>query len=339
MLSSTRRTALKSGLAVIAGGLAMPYIVRSGFAATPVRTLKLVFSDTVAHPAFQTMLRFAENVKKKTDGAIVVDCYGAGQLGSESNQISGLQTGIYDLAAQTSGFAETLYPHYNVLDLPFLFPNAEKAEKMLDGPVGARLLAELPSKGIYGLSYGWWGWRELDARNRAAPEPTDLQGLKIRVQPGAVFASTFTTLKAIPVGIDVTEVYLALSDGTVGAVELPIIAVVANKLQEVLKVVTDIDYDYNVGFMMASKRGFDAMDKKYQEAIREAALELTPDWRRTVAEATVHAAKTITAAGVKIIPADQVNRAAYRKAVEPVYQQYRTVVGPDLMDAVLKAAA
>lgn len=339
MPSSTRRAALKSGLAVMTGGLAMPYIVRTGFAATPVRTLKLVFADTVAHPAFQAMLGFAENVKKKTDGAIVINCYGAGQLGSESSQVSGLQTGIYDFAGQTSGFVEALYPHFNVLDLPFLFPSVDKAEKMLDGPVGATLLNELPAKGIYGLSYGWWGWRELDAANRAAPEPKDIQGLKIRVQPGAIFASTFKTLKAIPVGIDITEVYLALSDGTVGAIEVPIISVLANKLQEVLKVITLIDYDYNVGFMMASKRSFDRLDKKYQEAIRQAAQELTPTWRKMVGEASDKAAKDVAAKGVKIIPAEQVDRAAYRKAVEPVYQQYRSIVGTDLMDAVLKAAA
>jgi TRAP-type transport system periplasmic protein len=338
MLNPARRTVLKSGLSVVASGLAMPYIVRSGFAATPVRTLKLVFADTVAHPAFKAMLRFAENVKKKTDGAIAVDCYGAGQLGSESNQVTGLQTGIYDFAGQTSGFVEKVYPHFNVLDLPFLFSTTDKAEKMLDGPVGKRLLDELPSKGIYGLSYGWWGWRELDAVNRAAPEPKDVQGLKIRVQPGAIFASTFTTLKAIPVGIDITEVYLALSDGTIQAVEVPIISVLANKLQEVVKVVTNINYDYNTGFMMVSKRTFDALDKKYQDPIREAALELTPDWRRTVGEALVEAEKTITEQGVKTIRPDQVDRVAYRKAVEPVYQQYRNVVGPDLMDAVLKAA-
>jgi hypothetical protein len=36
MPRSTRRAALNSGLAVMAGRLAMPYIVRTGFAATPV---------------------------------------------------------------------------------------------------------------------------------------------------------------------------------------------------------------------------------------------------------------------------------------------------------------
>ncbi len=339
MLSSTRRTVLKSGLAAMASGLAMPYIVRASFASTPVRTLKLVFADVVAAPGFQSMLRFAENVKKKTDGAIVVDCYGAGQLGSESNQVPGLQTGIYDLCGQTSGFVEPLYPHWNVLDLPFLFPSVEKAEKMLDGPVGARLLGELPAKGIYGLAYGWWAWREFDTVNRPVPEPKDVKGLKIRVQPGAVFAATFRALGAIPTEIDITEVYLALSDGTVGAVELPVISMAANKLEEVVKVVTETNYDYNVGIMMASKRTFDLLDKKYQEAIREAALELTPDWRRTVAQATVQDTKAFAAHGVKFIKAEQVDRVAYRKAVEPVYQQYRKVIGSDLMDAVLKAAS
>jgi hypothetical protein len=42
---------------------------------------------------------------------------------------------------------------------------------------------------------------------------------------------------------------------------------------------------------------------------------------------------------VKLIPAEQGDRAAYREAVEPVYKQYRNIVGTDLMDAMLKAAA
>ncbi|MGH7051855.1 MAG: hypothetical protein ACREE5_14625 [Acetobacteraceae bacterium] len=91
-----------------------------------------------------------------------------------------------------------------------------------------------------------------------------------------------------------------------------------------------------MGVMMASKRKLDALDKNYQEAIRQAALEMTPDWRRTIGRASAEAAKVIAAKGVKTIAADRV---AYRKAVEPVYQRYRPIIGPELMDAVLKAAA
>lgn len=336
MQSSTRRVILKSGLAAIASGLAMPCIVRPGFAATPIRTLKLVFADTVTHPVYRVCLRFAENVKKKTGGALAVHVYGAGQLVPEKDMMTSLQTGVVDLCAHTSGFVETVDSPFMAVDLPFLFSSAEKAQKMLDGPVGARLLSGLSSKGIYGLSYGWWGWRVVDAINRPVPEPKDMHGLKIRVQAGAIFAATFRTLKAIPVGTDITEVYLALSDGTVGAVEVPIISVLANKFEEVVKYVTETNHDYNVGVMMASERSLDRLDKKYQEVIRQAALEMTPDWRQAIGQASAQGAKTLTAKGVKLIKADQ---AAYRKAVEPVYQQYRKIIGSDLMDAVLKAAS
>lgn len=334
----TRRAAVKSSLTA-AAGLALPALARPAFAAAPAHTLKLVLADTVAHPVYPVCKRFAANVEKKTDGAVKIDVYGAGQLVPEGGMMAALQTGIVDLCAHTSGFVQTVYPSFMAVDLPFLFSDEAKAEKMLDGPVGARLLAQLPAKGIYGLSYGWWGWRVVDARDRGVAEPKDMQGLKIRVQAGAIFAATFKTLRAIPTSISITEVYLALSDGTIGAVEVPIISVTANKFEEVVKVITDTNHDYNVGVLMASKRKLDGLDKKYQEAIRAAALEATPDWRKSVGVASKKAAEVIAAKGVKTIAADQVDRAGYRKAVEPVYQQYRSIIGADLMDAVLKAAS
>lgn len=332
----TRRTALKSGLATITGGLAAPFIARSGFAAAPAHTLKLVFADTVNHPLMPVLQRYAENVKKKTDGAVEVQVFTVGQLGTQVNMLTGIQTGIIDLCAHTSGFVQTLYPKFMVCDLPFLFSDVEKGHKMMDGPIGAELMKELPSKGVYGLSYGWWGWRVVETVDRNAAKPEGMKGLKIRVQPGAIYAATFKELGATPVQIDLSEVYLALSQRTVEAIEPPLISVVANKYDEVVKVVNRTNHVYNVGVMMASKRKFDAMDRKYQDALRQAAVEMTPDWRSTIGTASAEAEKSVTAKGVKII---EVDRAAYRKAVEPVYQQFRSTIGAELMDKVLAAAS
>ena len=75
----------------------------------------------------QVARRFAENVKSKTDGAVEVQVFTAGQLGSQVNMLTGIQTGIIDLCAHTSGFVQTLYPKFMVVDLPFLFPDAATA--------------------------------------------------------------------------------------------------------------------------------------------------------------------------------------------------------------------
>jgi tripartite ATP-independent transporter DctP family solute receptor len=335
-MTITRRTVLKAGMSAMAGGVAMPYLARSGFATTPQYTMKMTYPDQPDHPLMQICHRFADNLAKKTDGAIEVEVYTTGQLGSQINMMTGLQTGIIDLCAHTSGFVQTIFPRFMVVDLPFLFSDVQRAEQMLDGPIGATLLNDFPSKGIYGFSYGHFGWRVVSTIDRPVPTPDAMRGLKVRVQPGAIYAAMFTTLGAMPVQIDLNEVYLALSQRVVDAIETPITSLEVNKYDEVVKVTSQTHHVYNVGVVLASKRKFDSLEAKYQNAIREASLEMSPDWRRTMAAATEQVTALVSTKGVQVVPVD---RAAYRKALEPVYTQFRDTIGADLMDAVLKQAS
>jgi tripartite ATP-independent transporter DctP family solute receptor len=309
----------------------MPFVAREGFA--QAQTLKLTFADTRNHPLYQVLLRFAETVKKKSNGALEVQVYGTGELGSQANILTGMQTGIIDLCAHTSGYIDTLIPKFQVLDLPFLFPDAATAEKVVDGPVGKQLLDMMPAKGIYGLTYGVWAWRVTSTIGRKAPKPEDLKGLKIRVQPGPIFAATFRALGANPIAIDYSEVYLALSQHTIEAVETPIIALPSAKHYEVVNTVNLTNYCYNAGVMLASKRKFDALAAPMQEALRASCVELTSDWRKTMVDKTTETTAFLKEKGLTFV---EVDREAYRKATESVYKDFRDVIGGDLVDAVSK---
>jgi tripartite ATP-independent transporter DctP family solute receptor len=329
-----RRKLLKIG-AGIAASVAMPFIGRTGWAATPTHTLKLTFADTQNHPLYEVLKRFSEDVSKRTSGAIEIQVFSIGQLGSGTNILTGLQTGIIDFCAHTSGFVDTIYPKFQVVDLPFLFSDAASAERLLDGPTGTKLLDMLPAKGIYGLGYGHWGWRVVSTIDRKAPEPEGMKGLKIRVQPGAIFASTFRALGASPVAIDLTEVYLALSQRVIDAVETPMISLAATKHDEIVNTINMTNQVYNVGIMMASKAKFDALPADAQAAIRDASVNLTKDWRTTVAAKSDEIAQRYKASGKTFV---EVNRADYLKATESVYPQFKEIIGADLYDAVLKEA-
>jgi TRAP-type transport system periplasmic protein len=331
-----RRTLLKSAALGTTQALAIPYLAREGFAQTPAHTLKLTFADTRNHPLYQVLVRFADNVKAKTNGAVEVQVYGTGELGSQLNILTGLQTGIIDLCAHTSGYIDTLFPQFQVMDLPFLFPDLASAEKVLDGPVGKQLTDLMPSKGIYGLSYGYWGWRVTSTVDRKVPEPEDMKGLKIRVQPGPIFAATFRALGANPIAIDYSEIYMALSQHTIEAIETPIIALPSAKHYEVVKVINLTNHVYNAGVMMVSKRKFDSMPADLQEKLRAAALELTSDWRKSMVEKTAETTAFLKDKGLSI---NEVDRAAYRKQTEGVYKEFRDVIGADLVDAVMKQVA
>ena len=328
-----RRTLLKTAAVGATQAVALPYLAREGFAQTPAHVLKLTMADTRNHPLYQVLLRFADNVKKKTNGAIEVQVYGTGELGSQLNILTGLQTGIIDLCAHTSGFIDTLFPQFQVLDLPFLFPDLTSAEKVLDGPIGTQLANLMPSKGIYALTYGYWGWRVTSTIDRKVPEPKDMKGLKIRVQPGPIFSATFRELGANPIAIDFSEIYLALSQRTIEAIETPIISLPAAKHYEVVKVINLTNHVYNAGVLMVSKRKFDSLPANLQADLRTAATEMQPDWRKSMVEKTTETTAFLKGNGLTFVDVD---RPAYRKATQGAYTQFRSSVGADLFDKVIK---
>ena len=320
--------------AFVATTLAAPLLAAPWVARAQGRVLKMSLADTVASPVYAIAQRFAANLKDKSDGAINVQVYGAGQLGSQANALTSLQTGIVDFVIHTNGYMETVFPKLAVLDLPFLFRDAAAAETLLDGPIGQQLFEQFPERGIYGLCWGHWGWRPVSTTSPAPlPRPADMAGLKIRIQPGAIYAETYKALGAIPTAVDISEVYLALSQGAVGAIELPLISMVANKMQEVVKHTNDNKMVYNAGALMVSKRRFDGFTPEQQAVVKGCARELAGDWRTSVAAATVQAEATVKAAGVTIAPIDT---PAFVAATKPIYDMFRPIIGDALMDQVMK---
>jgi len=216
---------------VMAGGaaaLSAPLVARHARGDAPAHHLKMTMADVSTHPIYGMLTQFAVDVLKRTDGAVDIKVYGAGQLGSQGNALTAMQTGTIDLVCHTTGFIETIYPTVAALDLPYIFKTSAEAEKVLDGPVGRQLFDQFPAKGIYGLCWGHWGWRPVTHVARALAEPKDIAGSKVRIQPGAIFAATYKTLDAEPAVIDVSEVYLALSQHAVDAVEVPLISLIAS---------------------------------------------------------------------------------------------------------------
>ena len=126
-----------------------------------------------------------------------------------------------------------------------------------------------------------------------------------------------------------------MSQGAVQAVELPFISMVANKFQEVVKTTTETNFVYNAGALMVSKRKFDSLPADQQEAIRAAAHDMSLDWRKSVAEATLHAEGVLKGAGATVVAADI---PAYVAATRPIYDKFRPIIGPELVDAVMKQA-
>ena len=130
-----------------------------------------------------------------------------------------------------------------------------------------------------------------------------------------------------------SEVYLALSQHAVDAIEVPLISLIASKFYEVAKHVSLTNFVYNAGAIMASKRSLDKLPPQYQAAIRDAAQAAAPPWRAMMAQKTDEATEFVKTQGCTVT---EVDKAAYAAALQPVYEQFRPVVGAELVESIMK---
>lgn len=329
MTMINRRQAIAFGGAA-AAGIVAPSITRAANV-----TLRISTPDSATHPNHAILTKFAALLEERSSGSVKVRIFPDGQLGTIANALTGLQTGTIDMAVNGASMSEGIVPELGVLGLPFMFSDEKSAERVIDGEVGKMLTGKMSEKGIEVLAWSSWGWRVTQTSKRAVREPKDFQGLKIRLPAGPVFADTFSTLGAIPTIVDSTELYLAVSQGTVDGFEVPFLSLVASKWYEVVKYVSLTNHAYNPVWLAMSKRRLNALAPEQAKLIRDTAAELQPGWRTYVNEKSLESEKFIKDRGIEVIPVDV---AAFRAMLTPVYDRFKQKVGAELVDRVLRDA-
>jgi tripartite ATP-independent transporter DctP family solute receptor len=286
--------------------------------AEPIQ-LKLATADTMNDTSYEVGQRFGAEVAKRTNGKYDIQLFVGGALGSTVNLANSLQTGIIDCAILTSGYLESIVPTVQSIDLPFIFKDEATAEAMLDGELGKRLFADMSGRGIQGLAWGWYGWRQMEITDRAVRTPDDMKGLKIRIQPGPVFAAMFRALGAIPVPLDGSEVYLGLSQHTVNGVEFPLPTSVTFKVYEVTKYLALTRHSYNAGALMVSNARWKQLPPDEQKVFQDSANAVLPFWRSTIAKRSEDALTFLQAHGMQPTNPDF---KAFQEKMKEVYAQF-----------------
>lgn len=301
-------------------------------AASGQTVLRFGHPDAPTHPIQISGEHFAKLVEERTDGRYRVEIYGQNTLGNQRELIESLQTGGVDFAVTGGGALASFFPKTQVFDLPFLFRDASAAERLLDGPIGEELFADMRQRGIVGLAWGTAGFRHMQNAVRPVVQPGDLAGLKIRIQPSPVFAALFEAVGAVPVPIDFAEVYSALQQGTVDGVELPVAAIHANKLYEVVKYNALTGHSYNLAPFMMSERRYNSMSEEDRAIVMQAGREAVDLIRELFAESEERLTRELEELGMET---SRIDFDAFSAAMAPVHDQFKDRIGAEFVDRVL----
>jgi tripartite ATP-independent transporter DctP family solute receptor len=294
------------------------------------------FSITLSElsPWYAGAKMFADLVKARTDDKIKIDIYPNQQL-SGGNLVKGLQmlqTGAIDMAFNSSIHFSLVDPRFIVVSMPWIMPNYEAVDRVLDGPVGKALMNCCIDNKIEPLGMAGDGFRQITNNVREITKPSDLNGLRIRIPGLKMYISTFKHLGANASAMNFAELYGALQRGAMDGQENPISTIVSAKLHEVQKYCSLWNYSYHVIILGVNKKLWDSFDKGTQKILRETAREVCFYERMVARKMDGDLVQTMIKKGVKVTALTQEQIEAFIPLIQPVYKEFAPIIGTELLE-------
>ena len=314
---------------ILIGLLAMSLFGSVAFAATTIKLAHVVNEKDAFH---QCALKFKELVEAGSNGELKVTIFPNAKLGDERALLERMKLGVVDAGIITGGPIINFMPKFGVFDLPFLFSSPEQAYKVLDGPVGREMLSGMEQFGWKGLAYGERGFRNLTNSKHEVKTPEDMKGLKIRLMQNPVYVDSFKALGANAVPMAWTEVLTALQQGTIDGQENPLNVIVSFKLYETQKYLSITRHAYAPNVIMLSMKTWNKLTPDQQKLVSDSAQAAAEYNRKLDNDKAAEWLKFLQDQGMVVTYPDL---AAFREAVQPVYEKYQDKFGKDLIDSVV----
>lgn len=237
------------------------------------KKIKIGIGLTEDHPQYKGIERFKEVVEEKTDNGITVELYPNGQLGGDREMIQAVQAGTQEVTVPSTAPLANFVPEFNVLNFPFLFPDLETADQILDGEIGDKLLETLENKDMVGLGFWEEGFYNVTNDKRPIESVEDFDGLKIRTMENGILIDAYKELGANPTPMSLGEVYTALQQGTVNGQTNPLSQVYSSNFYEVQDYVSSTHEFYGTWPFLMNKDFYDSLTEEEQAIVTEAEKE------------------------------------------------------------------
>lgn len=294
-----------------------------------IRFSHVVAADT---PKGKAAVRFKQLAEEATNGRVRVQVYPNSELYRDREELEALQLGAVEMIAPSlSKFGPLGVREFEVFDLPFLFPDEAALHRITNGPIGAGMLQRLRLKGVIGLAFWDNGFKSFSA-NRPLLAPSDLTGLRLRIQPSRVLDAQMRALGAQPMTMRFGEVYAALEAGVVDGTENPPSNFYTQGMQDVQSHFTVSNHGYLGYAVIVNRKFWEDLPSEVREALEEAMRKATA-YAASISQAeNDRALNAIRASGkTQVHVLTETERQAWKKALSAVSVEMEDVIGRQLI--------
>jgi tripartite ATP-independent transporter DctP family solute receptor len=282
--------------------------------------LRLADNQAADYPTVVGDNEFAKLVKERTNGRIEIKVYPNAQLGDEKSVIEQVQLGAIDFARINSAPLAEFSKDIGVFNMPYLFNSSDQMWKVLNGPIGDKLLKSLEGAKMEGLTYYDSGSRNFYNSKKPVQHPSDLKGLKIRVQQSKTFVDLVNGFGGSATPMSYGEVYNALQTGVIDGAENNWPSYFSTNHYKVAKYITEDEHTRNPEILLASLSTWNKLSDEDKKIILQAAKDSQAVQRKAWAELETKAKDAAKANGNTITEVTDISE--WQKAVQPLYDKY-----------------
>lgn len=222
----------------------------------------------------QGVFRVADDVAKRSKGRIKILYFPNSELGSAEEQISGARSGTQEVWFGANPQMGRLIPAFQLFSPAFAYEDREAMRAVLDSEFFADLREQALKKvGMRMLSWDWFrGHREV-CSIRPVRTLEDLKGLKLRVPPAPAKLASWKALGASPTPTAAAEVFMALQEKVVEAVEIELQTIHQEHFDEVCKYLTLTAHDSTYSSFTVNEAFWSKLSPADQKLIVDAIRE------------------------------------------------------------------
>jgi TRAP-type C4-dicarboxylate transport system substrate-binding protein len=245
----------------------------------------------------------AQEVAKRSNGKVKFNMFWAGAAGSPAELFDLISSGALDAAAVTPSWYAAKLPYFAPLSsMPFAYPDIASAQK-----VANTLYAEMPalqkeakSNKLHVLRFAL-----INTYHAMCKQPLrtveDFKGRKVRSQ-GDLLPLVLNALGATPVTVLPGEFYEAMQRGTIDCIVLPWDFIASNRLYEVAKHASTINFGPIVAHAsMMNLDKWNSLAPEVQKLITDVSKEAEAYDLQVVRESEAKSLAAIKAGGVEVV--------------------------------------
>jgi tripartite ATP-independent transporter DctP family solute receptor len=257
-------------------------------------------------------------------------------MGTERDIAQAVRLGSLEMGAVGVALMNWV-PDMSVTDAPFLFKNRAQAYAALDGALGNELKRRALAQGFRIV-----GWHDLGMRcmtNSKHPIHTahDMSDLKMRVPDSKSYIAMMQAMGSTVVAVDLSELYLALSQGVADGQDTPPSVVKSNKYYEVQKFISKTEHVMTNAYAIINPQFFDGLSKDEQAAVLAAGDEATKWLRDYTQKDELEAYDFLKSKGMTVDLTPDIP--SFQAATAEVIVKFPDLFHPDLVELARSATA